>query len=314
MSNRLTEMLYRHRLSSPLSWVALALAAALLIWIATQLAWLLLQWNEPLPEALPQMSSTATPTAPPASLAKWHLFGNAAVLEDGRNLAADAPATQLQLTLLGVWAGRDPKFGRAIIADAAGVEKSLSVGREVAPGVILDQVLKDRVVLSRGGANEVLLLARERIAAPGASSPANAVNAKPGFIAATGVVTPSGPMAITVPDGAISAPNLPLQGIDMEAVRKQLGADPHDLAQSMTATPVMENGKFVGVRLFSSKYPGALAKLGLQGDDVVTAVNGVDVSDPARIASVVANLQNARSLTVAVRRGGKTQNLSVDLN
>jgi general secretion pathway protein C len=314
MSNRLTELLYRHRLSPPLSWVALAVVAALLIWIATQLVWLLLQWNEPLPEALPQMPTATRQNAPAPSLSKWHLFGNAEVLEDGRNLAADAPATQLQLTLLGVWAGKDPKRGRAIIADAAGMEMSLSVGREVAPGVILDQVLKDRVVLSRGGASEVLLLARERIAPASGSAASTTVNSKPGFVAGSGVLTPSGPMGITLPEGAISAPNLPMQGIDMEAVRKQLGADPRDLAQSMTATPVMENGKFVGVRLFSSKYPGALAKLGLQGDDVVTSVNGVDVSDPARIASVVANLQNARSLSVAVRRNGKTENLSVDLN
>ncbi len=312
MPSRLTELLYRHRLSTPVSWVALALGAALLIWIASKLVWLLLQWSEPLPEQLPQMASTAA-TVPAASLSKWHLFGNAAPLEDNRALAANAPATQLQLTLLGVWAGKDPKRGRAIIADAAGVETSLAVGREVAPGVILDQVLPDRVVLSRGGTAEVLLLARDRVPAS-SNVGASTSTSKPSFVAGGGVLTPSGPLGITLPDGAISAPNLPLQGIDMEAVRKQLGADPHDLAQNMTATPVMENGKFVGVRLFSAKYPAALAKLGLQVDDVVTSVNGVDVSDPARIAGVVANLQNARSLSVAVRRNGKTENLSVDLN
>lgn len=312
MPNRLTELLHRHRFSAPASWGALALTFALLIWISSKLVWLLLQWSEPLPEQLPQMTSTAA-AVPRASLSKWHLFGNAAPLQDNRALAADAPATQLQLTLLGVWAGKDPKRGRAIIADAAGVETSLAVGREVAPGVILDQVLPDRVVLLRGGAAEVLLLARDRVTASGNAS-ASASTSKPSFVAGGGVLTPSGPMTISLPDSAISAPNLPLQGVDLEAVRKQLGADPHDLAQNMTTTPVMENGKFVGVRLFSAKYPAALAKLGLQGDDVVTAVNGVAVSDPAGIASVVANLQSARSLSVAVRRNGKTENLSVDLN
>jgi len=312
MPSRLTELLYRHRLSTPVSWVALALGVALLIWIASKLVWLLLQWSEPLPEQLPQITSTAS-AVPPASLSKWHLFGNAAPLEDNRALAANAPATQLQLTLLGVWAGKDPKRGRAIIADAAGVETSLAVGREVAPGVILDQVLPDRVVLSHSGAAEVLLLARDRVPAP-SNVGASTSTGKPSFVAGGGVLTPSGAMGITLSDGAISAPNLPLQGIDMEAVRKQLGADPHDVAQNMTAIPVMENGKLVGVRLFSAKYPAALARLGLQSDDVVTAVNGVDVSDPARIAGVVANLQNARSLSVAVRRNGKSENLSVDLN
>lgn len=313
MPHRLTELLYRHRLSSPASWAALVVGAALLIWIASKLVWLLLQWSEPLPEPLPQLAPTASSSAPAPSLSRWHLFGNPAPLEDNRNLAADAPATQLQLTLLGVWAGKDPRRGRAIIADAAGVESSLAVGREVAPGVVLDQVLRDRVVLSRGGINEVLMLSREGVPTSGNAAAASATG-KPGFTAGSGVVTPTGPLSITVPTDAVGAPNLPMQGIDMEAVRKQLGADPRDLAQSMTATPVMENGKLVGVRLFSSKYPAALAKLGLQGDDVVTAVNGVDVSDPARIAGVLANLQNTQSLSVAVRRNGKTENLSVDLN
>jgi general secretion pathway protein C len=311
MPSRLTELLYRHRLSSPASWLTLALLTALTIWIASKLIWLLLQWNEPLPEPLPLMPTT-TAAAAPASLSKWHMFGNAAPLEDNRALAADAPTTNLQLTLLGVWAGRDPKFGRAIIADAAGVESSVAVGREVAPGVVLDQVLRDRVVLSRGGALEVLLLAREAVSTS-ANAAASTGTAKPSFVSGGGVLTP-GTMTPSVPAQSVGAPNLPLQGIDMDAVRKQLGADPMDMAQNITTMPVMEGGKMVGVRLFSAKYAATLAKLGLQADDVVTTINGVEVSDPARIAGVIANLQNTRSLSVAVRRNGQMQNLSVNLD
>jgi general secretion pathway protein C len=311
MSDRLTELLYRHRLSSPVSWLALAAITALGIWIASKLVWLLLQWNEPLPEPLPNLAP-AQRTAPAASLSKWHLFGNAAPLEDHRALA-NAPATQLDLKLLGVWAGRDPRRGRAIIADAAGVESSVAVGREVVPGVVLDQVLRDRVVLLRGGAPEVLHLSRDAAVsttAPAAPRPA----AGPAGFVNPAVVAPTAAINASSPSGPVGAPNLPLQGVDMEAVRRQIGADPYDLAQNLTTLPVMENGKLVGVRLFSSKYAGTLAKLGLQGDDVVTSVNGVDVGDPARIAGVIANLQNTRSLSVTVRRNGKTENLSVDLN
>lgn len=148
MSNRLNELMYRHRLAAPASWLALLGVVLLLIWVASKWTWLFWQWQEPLPEAVPGMVQNVTPTVPAASLSKWHLFGNAEPLQDNRALA-NAPNTQLQLSLLGVWAGKDPKVGRAMIANAEGVESSVATGREVVPGVILDQVLRDRVVLTR---------------------------------------------------------------------------------------------------------------------------------------------------------------------
>jgi general secretion pathway protein C len=311
MTIPLHELPFRHRLASPAAWLVLITLLAALVWIASKLLWLALDWNQPLPEPLPLMQTSA-PAPPAASLSRWHLFGNAAPLQDNRALASNAPETQLQLTLLGVWAGRDPRIGRAMIADAAGVETGFKVGAEVAPGVVLDQVLKDRVVLSRGGASEVLMLSREpRTATTGTSAAGNSSTMPRSGASAA----PAGAaIGMPIPGGVMGVPQLPMQGVDMEAVRKSLGADPRDLAQNVTATPVMENGKFVGVRLFSAKYAGSLAKLGLQPEDVVTQVNGVDVSDPGRIAGVLNNLSSGGRLSVAVRRNGKIENLNVDLN
>ena len=306
----LNELLYRHRLAAPASWLALAVLAGCLIWIASKLLWLGLEWRQPLPEPLPQMVSVTRDNAPPASLSRWHLFGNSVPLQDNRAIAANAPESQLNLTLLGVWAGRDPRIGRAIIADAAGVETGYSVGAEVAPGVLLDQVLRDRVVLTRAGAAEVLLLARE--GTPAANAAGASTTTRPSAAGTTAIGT-TGPISFGATP-VTGVPQLPLQGVDMEAVRKQLGADPRDMAMNITATPVMENGKFVGVRLFSAKYAGALAKLGMQADEVVTSVNGVEVNDPGRIASVISGLSTGGRLSVAVRRNGKIENLHVDLN
>ncbi len=309
----LHELPFRHRLASPLAWLVLLALLVLLMWIASKLLWLALDWNQPLPEALPFAASTA-PAAPSASLSRWHLFGNATPLQDNRALASNAPETQLQLTLLGVWAGRDPRIGRAIIADAAGVETGFKVGAEVAPGVVLDQVLKDRVVLSRSGAAEVLMLSREARTATAATGSTGGAQSGPRTGTAATNPNSGGAIGMPIPGGVMGVPQLPMQGVDMEAVRKSLGADPRDLAQNVTATPVMENGKFVGVRLFSAKYAASLAKLGLQPEDVVTQVNGIDVSDPGRIAGALNNLSSGGRLNVAVRRDGKIQNLTVDLN
>lgn len=313
MSNDFADALSRHRLSAPISLALLALLLALIIWIVIELLWLLLRWQQPLPEALPL---AALPSAALASstvaLSKWHLFGSAMPVADPRAVLANAPQSSLQMSLLLVWSGPDPKRGRAILADATGVEQSVRVGAEVAPGVVLDQVLPDRVVLSRGGVLEVLTMTRER-AVNTRSSPVAAK--KPGFVAGgAGIVMPAGPMISTAEMGQISAPNIPMIGVDLEAVRKQLGVDPMELARQITALPVMENGKMVGVRLNAGAQSAALARLGLQPEDVVTQINGVDVTDPGRIAGVIAALPQTRRISVAVRRNGKTENLAVDLN
>lgn len=307
---------HRRQWSAPLYWALLVALVAALLWLSAQLLWLLVGWRSPLPEPLAYAPIADLGQAPPA-LSAWHLFGNAAGLTDQRNPAADAPQSQLQLSLVLVWAGRDPRRGMAIVKDAEGFERSVRVGAEVAPGVRLDQVLPDRVLLSRGGAIEVLPLLRDgegmAVGKAGVSGGATGA-AKPAFTAAGGVVSAAGPMISTANMGQVGAPQVPMAGIDLDAVRKQLGADPLELARQVSALPVMENGKLVGVRLHAGANQAVLSRLGLQPDDIVTAVNGVAVTDPSRIAGVMAGLGQSGKISVNVRRNGKTETLSVDLH
>lgn len=304
----------RRQWSAPLYWALLLAFAGLLLWLVARLLWLLVGWSAPLPEPLPYAAVVDAGQAPPA-LAAWHLFGNASPLTDTRSLAASAPTSTLDLTLVLVWAGRDPRRGMAILRDAEGAEHNYRVGQEVAAGVRLDQVLPDRVLLSRSGAIEVLPLVRDGEgtgSTAAASAPRSA--GKPGFATGGGVVSAPGPMISTTGMGQVGAPNVPMAGIDLEAVRKQLGADPLELARQITPLPVMENGKLVGVRLHAGANQALLSRLGLQPDDIVTAVNGVAVTDPSRIAGVVAGLGQSGKISVNVRRNGKTETLSVDLH
>jgi len=307
----------RRAWSVPLYWALLVALAGMLLWLAARLLWLLLGWSAPLPEPLPYAPIADAGTAPPAlsALSAWHLFGNASPLTDNRSLAASAPTSTLDLTLVLVWAGRDPRRNMAIVRDAEGNEHNFRVGQEVAPGVRLDQVLPDRVLLSRGGVIEVLPLVREGAGASStatASAPRSA--SKPGFATGGGVVSVPGPMISTATMGQVGAPNVPMAGIDLEAVRKQLGADPLELARTITPLPVMENGKLVGVRLHAGANQAVLSRLGLQADDIVTSVNGVALTDPSRIAGVVAGLGQSGKLSVNVRRNGKIETLSLDLH
>jgi len=305
--------LARHPQSKPLAGLVNVVLLAALVWLLTRFLWLALDWNAPLPSG-GGAAALAVPTAAPApSLARWHLFGNAAQLLDTR-VAANAPETSLAIDLRGVLSAEDPKQGRAFIGDAGG-ERSVFVGQEIASGVLLDAVYPDRITLSRGGSIEVLKLrsADGDAAATNTAAPTRAATAFGLPSASKPAVTASNAPIDRNQFGMVTAPNLPMVGVDMEAVKKQLGVDPAVLANQITPMPVMENGKFVGVRLNGGQHASVLAKLGLQPEDVVTAVNGVPVTDPGRIGPAISALSQASRIEVQVRRNGKSESLVVEI-
>ena len=72
--------------------------------------------------------------------------------------AGPATVTSLQLTLFGTRIDEAQGGGSAIIAGPDGVQNSVAVGQEVAPGVRLKAVAFDHVTLDRGGVDEDLFL------------------------------------------------------------------------------------------------------------------------------------------------------------
>lgn len=77
-----------------------------------------------------------------------------------------APATTLQLTLLGSFVSPDSQRSTAIVLVAGGKPKRLAIGDEISDGVRLQAVHQDHVVLSRNGRDESLRFPRQRNVAP----------------------------------------------------------------------------------------------------------------------------------------------------
>lgn len=298
-------------------WLAkagIAAAVAGIVWTLLQLLWLGLGWSAPLPQAI-ALPPAQESRAPAASLASWHLFGNAKLLADPRAAAQAAPTTTLAVTLTGVMASSDPRSGVAFIAGDDGEPRRIRVGDDIQQGVVLDQVYPDRVILNRGGNLETLPL-REAGPLGNSGTSGNRAASNPGT-SATGFPAnnPGANFMAQVGQiqGPVGVPALPVQGMDMEAIRKQYGVDASQLAHSITPLPVLENGQFVGVRLNAGPQQALLTQIGLRPDDIVTAVNGQAITDPARIPGIVAGLNNASRVSITVRRNGKTETLNLNV-
>lgn len=165
-----------------------------------------------------------------------------------RTEVADATSgnvTTLNLTLFGIRSNASSGGGSAIIAGEDGVQNSYAVGEEVAPGVTLDAVAFDHVILSRGGVKESLYLDQ--------SVPAETVN--PNANAGDSATPTTG-------------------GLNAESLQKAIGFAPRN-----------EGGRVTGLVLQSRDDGTMLRTAGFQPGDVVVAINGRPVSSAADIAS-----------------------------
>lgn len=269
-----------------------------LLWLVVHLLWTLLPGEDPSATG-PVRVAPADAVAPSSpSVSRWHLFGHASA---PALLQRQAPATTLSLNLRGTLAERDPRTGIAVIADAGGSERAWRVGDEIAPGVRLDEVHADHVVLMHDGAAETLTLPRDAPTTAVAPLPTAAASASRG-----GGVNAALPLSVTPPQMAHGA-------VDWQKAMDTLRADPAELARKMQFAPIMENGRISGVRLSAGDNPALLGQLGLRPSDIVTAVNGVPVDSVARGQQVLDSLKGATSVRVTVTRDGKPTEITLSL-
>lgn len=225
--------------SVPLVWLLIALLAVLLAVQVARLFWVVVTPVGP----LGNWRSAQVNTVPPAARAALFLGFDPFFRNDAT--ATTSNVTSLSLTLFGIRANESSGGGSAIIAGEDGVQNSFGVGEEVAPGVILDSVAFDHVILSRGGVKESLYLDQ--------SVPAETVNPTP----AASLSAPTGDVALNA--GTIQ--------------------------KAIAFAPRNEGGRVTGLVLQPRDDGTIMRLAGFQAGDIVVAINGRPVSSAADIAS-----------------------------
>lgn len=82
-----------------------------------------------------------------------------------------------------------------------------------------------------------------------------------------------------------------------------------ELSTQARIVPAFEGGKTVGFKLFSIR-PGSLySKIGLQNGDVITRINGYEMSSPEKGLEIYTKLKDSKQVTVDLKRRGKPQTL-----
>jgi general secretion pathway protein C len=214
-----------------------------------------------------------------ASITNGHLFGSAAAPAGSGN-AADATQTSMQLVLTGIIAGKDPQVGFAIVGENATAAKVHAVGDNVPGGAKLHSVYSDRVLLDRNGRLEYLTLPHQSSAALNAN-----------------------PVQAAVPN----------QNPAFDRVRRLISEDPSILTDIMRNQPVLMQGKLRGFRVYPGRNRQAFTRLGLRAGDLVIAINGTPLDDPARGDEIFRTIGSASEARVTVMRNGQQQDLSLNM-
>jgi general secretion pathway protein C len=275
---------------TPASWVRYAplLVATVLVvlmaWQAVQLVWTVLGTGRAPagPEGGP--ASAAVPATAPSysvgQIVNAHLFGVAGAKDDGETDPNAVAATNLNLVLAGTIAESDPAKGYAIIGDSAATARVYAVGRTIPGGAKLHSVYADRVILDRNGKLEALLLPK-KFTGGSASPPPQVSNAAPD----------------------------PMLG---ERLQNLAAQNPSAITEIIRPQPVFANGQQRGYRVYPGRNREQFARLGLMPGDLVTAINGTPLDDPARGMEILQSMNSATQVTVTVERNGQSTQVNIN--
>lgn len=233
-----------------------------------------------------------------ARIKQLNLFGalqqetSAAVEQD---TVTDAPETRLNLTLTGVVASTIEANGAAIIENR-GSQQTYGIGEKIeGTNASLRKVFSDRVIIRNGARDETLMLdgvdfaeankrrASQPTVASRTSAPARDEQARP-----------------QLSQDAITA-------------TRELRAQPAKFTDFLSISPAQSNGQLLGYRVQPGKNPSLFEAAGLQTGDVISEINGLDVTDPQQAREAMGELRSADALQLTVLRNEQYLTLYLDL-
>lgn len=251
------------------------------------------------PAATATASSSAnrnTNTVNLANIKRLNLFGVVAREPEqvSQEQVTDAPETRLNLTLTGVVATTEQQQGAAIIENR-GTQQTYGIGEKIeGTNASLREVFNDRVIIKNGPRNETLMLDGEDFEQANRARTASR-NSQPSRSASR-----QAPSQSRLSEEAIQA-------------TQQLRNQSASFTDFLSISPAAPDGQLVGYRVQPGKNPALFEAAGLQSGDIITEINGLDVTEPQQAREAMGELQTSESLQLTVLRNEQYLTLYLDL-
>jgi general secretion pathway protein C len=238
-----------------------------------------------------------------AKIINLNLFGNAAAkpVEEETLVVTDVPETSLNLVLSGVVSSSDPNRGAAIIA-YRNTQNTYGVGDKIeGTNVTLDEIYVDRVIIKNRLTRETLMLDGIDF------DEANKNRARNSSQNATQEQVNTPRKSLTQ-DQIIGN-----QAQALRQARQKLAQEPASFTDMIALAPHRVDGQLIGFRVTPGANPALFNSVGLENGDVVTQLNGLDLTDLQQSSEAITQLREAASLQLEVLRNGEYLSLDLDI-
>lgn len=204
----------------------------------------------------------------------------------------EVPETQLNLQLVGLMMSTEAPLGSAIIRTPDNQTAGYSPGEEILPGVTLDRVLSDRVILIRNGVSETLMR-----------------NGRGAGLSVIGDGSQVAAVSTAETEAEALADSQPPS--DLNAATEGRIADPDAFIRDVSASPVERDGRIFGYELNSRGDSQTLTDAALEPGDILLGVNGTSIEGTS-IAELIRQLGDSESAILLIERNGTTQTLRLE--
>ena len=193
-------------------------------------------------------------------------------------IVQDAPETTLNLVLTGMISGPN---GIAILKKSDEKQKSYKVGELIYPGVVLQSVQKNYIIIDVDGKIQRLTFNREEI---------------------TGLSYRNDDLKSN-------------KGLNKESlVTRRSDFDVDLLFQNLSLRRVSEAGKLRGYSIKQNQPNMDLTKLGFLKEDIITAIDGVDItSGSPNFVKLFEQSRKSGNVVMTIIRNGKTKKIKIGL-
>jgi general secretion pathway protein C len=97
-----------------------------------------------------------------------------------------------------------------------------------------------------------------------------------------------------------------------DQIRTLATQNPAAITEIIRPQPVFANGQQRGYRVYPGRNRQQFSKLGLMPGDLVTAINGTPLDDPARGMEILQSINSASEVTVTVERNGQSAQVNIN--
>ena len=244
-------------------------------------------------------SRNANSSANISALQRLNLFGKVQqAVQPVVEAVSDAPETRLNLVLTGVVSSSTPENGAAII-EHRGSQDTYGVGEKIeGTNAVLRLVQEDRVIIRNGSRDETLML--EGIDYAQANRERESRIQRQRSQRRSQAMQPREEKDVELSQQAVEA-------------TRQLRESPDSFIDFISVAPHRANNELIGYRVSPGRNSALFQAVGLENGDIITQINGLDVTDPDQTMEAMGALRSAPAIELTVSRKGDVLTLFLEL-